>query len=77
MYYGTITKQYPSTSSTGYPNIPEEQENDLTSHLMKTIEAFNEEINKYLVKIQENTVKSCRVVGLASALPLRRHNLGN
>jgi hypothetical protein len=36
----------PTTASTGYPNIPEEQDNDLKPKIMKMIEVFMEEINK-------------------------------
>ena len=48
---------YPTLGKIGYPDTPEEQENDLTSHRMKKIEAFDEEISKYLFKIQENMIK--------------------
>jgi hypothetical protein len=34
------------TASLGYPNTPEEQDNNLESHLTRIIEAFKEEINK-------------------------------
>jgi hypothetical protein len=48
---------YPTTASPGYPNIAEEQENDLNSNLMKIIEAFKEERNSFLKEIHENTTK--------------------
>jgi hypothetical protein len=35
-----------TTSSPGYPNTSEEQDNDLKSHLIKMIEAFKEKISK-------------------------------
>ena len=33
-------------ASPRYPNMPEKQDNDLKSHLMKMIEAFKEDIKK-------------------------------
>ena len=48
---------YLTLASIRYPDTPEEQENDLTSHRMKKIEAFDEEISKYLFKIQEDRIK--------------------
>ena len=45
---------YLTLASIRYPDTPEEQENDLTSHRMKKIEAFDEEISKYLFKIQDS-----------------------
>ena len=41
-------------ASPRYPNMPEKQDNDLKSHLMKMIEAFKEDINNSLKEIQEN-----------------------
>jgi hypothetical protein len=37
--------------------MPEKQDNDLKSYLMKMIEAFKEDIKKLLKEIQENTGK--------------------
>ena len=37
--------------------MPEKQDDDLESHLMKIIEAFKEDINNSLKEIQENTGK--------------------
>jgi hypothetical protein len=45
----TLAPSEPSSSTTGsprYPNMPEKQDNDLKSHLMKMIEAFKEDIKK-------------------------------
>lgn len=42
-----------TTANPGYPNTPESQENDLTSNLLTMIETFNEEMNKFLTKIQQ------------------------
>ena len=47
---------YPTTPSPGYPNTTKTQENDLKSNLIKMIEAFKEESNKYLNEIQENII---------------------
>jgi hypothetical protein len=47
----------PTTASPGYPNTLEGQDNDLTLHLMKMTEAFEEEIHNFLEeiwKIQSN-----------------------
>ena len=38
---------YPSTANLGYPNTTKAQENDLKSNLIKMIEAFKEETNKF------------------------------
>jgi predicted double-glycine peptidase len=53
---------YPTTTSPGYPNTTEAQENDLKSNLIKMIEAIKEEINKSLEKIQENTIKQVKEI---------------
>lgn len=47
----------PTTACPWYPKIPEEQDYDLESQLMKTIEAFKEDINNSLKEIEENTGK--------------------
>ena len=52
-----LVTSYLTLASIRYPDTPEEQENDLTSHRMKKIEAFDEEISKYLFKIQEDRIK--------------------
>jgi hypothetical protein len=44
----------PTTASLGYPNIPEEQDSDLKSHLIKMIEAFKKDKNNFLKDIQLN-----------------------
>lgn len=57
---GNVASSEPSsltTSSSGYPNTPEEHDNNLEFHLMKMIETYKEEINKSLIEIQENTIK--------------------
>jgi hypothetical protein len=33
---------FPTTASTGYPNMHEKHDNDLKSHLMNMIQAFKE-----------------------------------
>ena len=38
-----------------------EQENDIKFNLLKMIEAFKEEMNKFLKEIQENTIKQVEV----------------
>ena len=43
----------PTTTSPGYPNILEEQDNVPKSHLMKIIETFKENINKSLKKYRK------------------------
>ena len=45
----------PTSASHGYPNIPEKQDSDLKSHLMKMIEDFKKDINNFLKEIQGNT----------------------
>ena len=52
----------PTTASPGYPNIPEKQDSDLKSHLMKMIEDLKEDINNSLKEIQENTGKQVEVL---------------
>ena len=47
----------PTTEIPRYPNMPEKQGDDLKSHLIKTIEAFQEDIKNSLKEIQENTGK--------------------
>jgi hypothetical protein len=47
----------PTTTSTWYPNISEEQNCGLKSQLMKIIEAFKENINNSLKETQENTTE--------------------
>ena len=46
---------YPATA------IPEVQKDDLKSNLIKMIDAFKEEINKFLEEIQEKTIKQVEV----------------
>jgi gas vesicle protein len=52
----------PTTASPGYPNIPEKQGSDLTSHLVKIIEDFTKDINNSLKEIQENTGKQAEAL---------------
>ena len=52
----------PTTASHGCPNIPEKQDSNLKSHLMKKIEAFKEDINNSLKEIQENTGKQVKAL---------------
>ena len=52
----------PTSASHGYPNIPEKQDSDLKSHLMKMIEDFKKDINNFLKEIQENTGKQVEAV---------------
>lgn len=47
----------PATESPGYHNIPEEQDYDLKSHLMRMIEAFKEDVNNPFKGTKENTVR--------------------
>jgi hypothetical protein len=57
---GYLTSSEPSsltTSSSGYPNIPEKEDLDLKSHLMMQIEDFKKDIDNSLKEIQENTGK--------------------
>jgi hypothetical protein len=42
----------PTSASHGYPNIPEKQDSDLKSHLMKMIEDLKEDINNSFKEIQ-------------------------
>jgi hypothetical protein len=49
-YQGNITPlehSYPSTASPEYPNTSKTQESDLKSNLVKMIEDFKEEMNKF------------------------------
>jgi hypothetical protein len=43
---GQLVPIFPTTASPGYPNSPEEQDNDIESHLTKMIEVFQEERKK-------------------------------
>jgi len=47
---GNVTppeNSYSTTARLGYPNTTEAEENDLKSNLIKMIEAFKEEMNKF------------------------------
>jgi hypothetical protein len=46
---------YHTTTSPGYHNTIETQENEPESNFIKTIESFKEERNKSLKEIHENT----------------------
>lgn len=48
---------YPTIASSKYSNTAKAQENNIRSNLVKMIEALKEEMNKYLLEIQENTNK--------------------
>jgi hypothetical protein len=52
----------PTTTSTGYPNTHEKQDNDLKSDLMKVIEAFREDIKKPHKEIEENIGKEVKAL---------------
>ena len=51
---------YPTTTSSGYLNITEAQENDCKSNLVK-IEVFKEEMDTSFKETQENTIKQTEV----------------
>lgn len=55
-----------------FPNIPEEQDSDLNSHLMKIIEAFKEDINNSLKEILENTVIQAEEALKQETSPLKK-----
>lgn len=46
-------QSYSNTTSPGYPNINEAQENDLKSNLIKITDAFKEAVNKSLKKYRK------------------------
>ena len=50
----------PTTASCECKKIPENQEGDLKSYLMKIIEYFKEDINISLKEIKENTGKQMK-----------------
>jgi hypothetical protein len=50
----------PTTASPANSNKTEVQENDPKSNLMKTIEDFKGEMNKFLKEIHENTNKEVK-----------------
>lgn len=52
----------PTTANSGHPKTPEEQDCDLESQLIKTMEAFKEDINNSLKEIEENTGKQVEVL---------------
>lgn len=47
---------YNTRAISGYPNIPEVQENDLKSDLIKKTEDSEEEMNKSFQEIQKNPI---------------------
>jgi hypothetical protein len=47
-HLATLEPSSPTTASRGYPNIPEKQNSDLKSHLMKMMEDLKEDINNSL-----------------------------
>ena len=47
----------PTTTSPGYPNIPEKQDTDLKSYLMMVVEDLKKGINNSLKETQENSAK--------------------
>jgi hypothetical protein len=56
-YVASSEPSFSTTVNPGYHNTPEEQESDLKSHIMMTIEEFKKDINNSLKEIQENTGK--------------------
>lgn len=52
-----IKHSYPTTVNPGYPKTTKIQENNFNSNLTKMIEAFEEEMNRSLKEIQENSIK--------------------
>jgi chromosome segregation ATPase len=47
----------PTTTNRGYPKMPEKQDWNLKSYLMRLVEDFKKGINNSLKEIQENTAK--------------------
>jgi hypothetical protein len=60
-YMASSEPRTPTTSSSGYPNIGNQQ-SDLKSYLMMLIEDFKKYINNSLKEIQENTGKQVEVL---------------
>ena len=56
----TLDPSNNARASPGHPNTGETQEDDLKPRLMKIREAFEEETNKSLKEIQENTIKQVK-----------------
>jgi hypothetical protein len=52
-YLASSEPNSPTIASPGYPNTPEEQDSDLKSLFMMTIEDFKKDINNSLKEIQE------------------------
>jgi hypothetical protein len=48
----SLKLSHTTTARLGYPNTTELQENDLKFNLIKTIEFFKEEMNKFFKDIQ-------------------------
>jgi hypothetical protein len=53
---------YPDTTSPGYPNTAEAGEDDFKFTIIKMIEVFKEEMNKFLKEIQENAIKQVKEI---------------
>lgn len=51
-----------ATESPGYSNETKAKEDDLKSYLIKMIQVFDEQINKPIKEIQENTFKQVETV---------------
>lgn len=47
----------PTAEDPGYPNTIETEENESKLNLIKMIEAFKEEMDKFLKEIQEHTIR--------------------
>ena len=56
-HWASSEPSIPTTTSPGYPNIPEKQDSDLKSYLMMVGEDFKKGINNSLNEIYDNTVK--------------------
>ena len=53
----TLEPSYPATTNPGYLNETGTQEEYMKSNLLKSIEVFKEDMNKFLKEIQENKFK--------------------
>jgi hypothetical protein len=61
----------PTTANPEYNNTPENQEADLKSYLMKTIESFQKNINNSPKEIQENTGKQVETIKMETDKSLK------
>ena len=53
---------YPSTTNPGYPNETEAKEENLKLNVIKLLQAFKEDMNKFLKEIHENTFKQAKAL---------------